>query len=229
MVLGVAFLVLLGITFGFGVLVGRHRVQPAHQAVGAEASRKLAATPRRSGLSEAGAERLPHLQEKLTFYQTLKAPLGPVRMPEAADAAAKPTKAPVSPGRPPERAGQGTASRPPDRDPQGISRPATVQTRPTSERNETSALSSAPRDGERREAAAWTVQVGVFTSPQQAAGVQKQLAAKGFEAQIAPTMTDDGHVWYRVRLGAFKSREEAVRTAERVRSDRSLPTYVTTR
>ncbi|PYO55551.1 MAG: hypothetical protein DMD83_19060 [Candidatus Rokuibacteriota bacterium] len=38
---------------------------------------------------------------------------------------------------------------------------------------------------------------------------------------------EDGQVRYRVRVGAFRTREEAVRTAERVRADRSLPTFVT--
>jgi len=86
------------------------------------------------------------------------------------------------------------------------------------------------RGAQRQEAAAgWTVQVGVFGSAQQAAGVKKQLAEGGFEAQIVSTAGGDGQVRYRVRVGTFKSREEAIRTAERVRTDRSLPTYVTTR
>ena len=59
--------------------------------------------------------------------------------------------------------------------------------------------------------------------------VKKQLAQGGFEAEIVPTTSGDGPVRYRVRLGAFRSREEALRLADRVRSDRSLPTYVTTR
>jgi len=39
--------------------------------------------------------------------------------------------------------------------------------------------------------------------------------------------TEDGEVRYRVRVGTFRTREEAARMAERVRSDRSLPTFVT--
>ncbi len=230
MALGIAFLVLLGLTFGLGMLVGRQRARQTHQAVAAESSRKPTPTSRRGGLTEAGTEKSHQLQEKLTFYQTLKAPLGPVRIPDGTDATAKPARAPVNPAKATERAVEGTLWRATDREGQEPSSAAHAQSRPTGERNETRLSSSPRREGERQEATAgWTVQVGVFSSPQQAAGVKKQLAERGFEAQIAPTMTDDGQVRYRVRLGAFRSKEEAARTAERVRTDRSLPTYVTTR
>jgi cell division septation protein DedD len=198
MALGIVVLVLLGLMFGLGVLVGRHRARPAHPGSAGEPSRKSMASSRHGGLSDAGIEQPRPIQEKLTFYRTLKAPLGPLQIPEGPDAAAKPAKPPVGPAKTPE---------------------------PT-ERSEARA-GAGPREAE-REGAGWTVQVGVFSSPRQAAGVRKQLAEGGFDAQIAPTRMDDGQVRYRVRLGAFRSREEAMRTAERVRSDRSLPTYVTT-
>ena len=199
--LAAVLLVILGLTFALGVFVGRQRARQTDPAVAAEPARKPSLTSRRGGLTGARAERPPQPQEKLTFYQTLTAPLGPVRMPEGADAGAKPSKAPATPAKPPERASEAT-------------------------RGGSSALGT----GERQEATAeWTVQVGVFSSAEQAAGVKKQLAEGGFEAQVTPTTTGDGQVRYRVRLGAFRTKDEAVRTAERVRSDRSLPTYVTTR
>jgi hypothetical protein len=198
MTLGIVILVLLGLTFGLGVLVGRHRARPAHPATAGEPSRKPMASSRRGGLTDAGIERPRPIQEKLTFYQTLKAPLGPLRVSDGPDAGAKPAKPPV----------------------------AAAKTSEPAERSEVRA-GTAPREAE-RQGAGWTVQVGVFSSPQQAAGVRRQLVEGGFDAWIARTTMDDGQVRYRVRLGAFRSREEAVRTAERVRSDRSLPTYVTT-
>jgi cell division protein FtsN len=71
------------------------------------------------------------------------------------------------------------------------------------------------------------VQVGVFGSAQQAVSVKRGLDQKGFEAHIAPMSSGDGQIRYRVRIGTFHSREEALREAERVRSERSLPTFVT--
>jgi cell division protein FtsN len=219
MVLGVACLALLAVTFGFGVLVGRHRARQAQPAIAAEPSRKAAPVPRRSGLTEPGPERPPQLQERLTFYQTLKEPLGPVRPPQGASAAVKPAGAGANPARSPQ-GGPGQAT---DRD-------AREPSRPVADVGEARPGPSTRGEPERPEGlAGWTVQIGVFSSPQQAAVVKKQLAHGGFEADIALTTADDGHVRYRVRLGTFRSREEAVRTAERVRSDRALPTYVTTR
>jgi cell division protein FtsN len=198
MALGIVVLVLLGVTFGLGVLVGRHRARPAHPVSAAEPASKSTTRSRRGGLTDAGVERPRPIQEKLTFYQTLKAPLGPFLAKAGPEVAARPGKPAVGAAKSPEPA----------------------------ERSEARA-GAGPREAA-RQGAGWTVQVGVFSSPQQAAGVRKQLVEGGFDAQIAPTTMDDGQVRYRVRLGAFRSREEAVRTAERVRSDRSLPTYVTT-
>jgi cell division protein FtsN len=201
MALSAVLLVVLGLTFGLGMLVGWHRAGHTHPAVAADSPRKPTPTRRRGGLTEAGAERPPQLHGKLTFYQTLTEPLEPVRIHDKADAGAKPAKALASPAKEADRGEDGTAPRATDRDAQEPQRSTTE----------------------------WTVQVGVFGTAQQAAGVKKRLADGGFEAQIVPSPSDDGQVRYRVRVGAFRSKEEAVRTAERVRSDRSLPTYVTTR
>lgn len=219
--LGAALLVILGLTFGIGVLVGWHRARQTHPAVAAESPRKPTPTPRRGGLTEAGGERLPQLQEKLTFYQTLRAPLEAVQGLEKGSVTAKPTKASVSAAR-----GPGAASEAPRTTAQEIPRPTTLQNRSAAERN---GGSLEPRDTERADGAAWTVQVGVFSTPEQAAGVKKRLAAGGFEAQVTSITTGSGQVRYRVRVGAFRSKGEAVQIAERVRFDRSLQTYVTTR
>ena len=44
---------------------------------------------------------------------------------------------------------------------------------------------------------------------------------------VFQVISGDGQVRYRVRVSGLKTRDEALRTAERVRADRSLPTYVT--
>src|SRR5262249_4738517 len=104
----------------------------------------------------------------------------------------------------------------------------TVQSRPAAERSEMRTVSFVPKEAGRQDSiGTWTVQAGVFTSLQQAVLLRKQLADKGFEAQVSPTAAG-GQVRYRVRVGAFSSKDDAVRAAERVRSDRPLTTYVTT-
>jgi len=74
--LALAAVIILTLTFTLGLLVGRQwGGRPASD--GAESPRKTQALTRR-GLAESEAERPRELQEKLTFYQTLTAPVGPI-------------------------------------------------------------------------------------------------------------------------------------------------------
>lgn len=226
--LGLAAAIILGLTFTLGMLVGRQWARQTQPAGAGESGRKVAAGPRRGGLTEAGVERAP--QEKLTFYQTLTAPLGAGPPSGKGEAAVKPgLPARTRPN--PERASGRTDSPmlPRATGPEGHDRArlTSVEAKAPDRRQE--ARADSPVDaGDGQEARVeWTVQVGVFKSLPQAAGVKKQLAERGFEAQVTPMATEDGQVRYRVRVGTFKSREDAARTAERVRSDRSLPTFVT--
>jgi DedD protein len=195
--LGVSALVILGLTFTLGALAGRQWARHSPPTVVADPARKAAPAPRRSGLTDVALEQPPAVQEKLTFYKTLTAPLETTPSAKS-DTLAKPP-APSKTQVPP---------------PKGVA--------PGSDR-------ILPRAEERPHAASteWTVQVGVFGSAQQAVGVKKGLDQKGFEAQVAPMNSGDGQVLYRVRVGSFHSREEALREADRVRSERSLPTFVT--
>src|SRR5205823_3357507 len=75
LLIGVA-LAALGVTFALGALVGRHLAhRPQPVSVASEPVRRPGPAPRRGGLSEPLPERAAS-QEKLTFYQTLTAPLG---------------------------------------------------------------------------------------------------------------------------------------------------------
>ena len=238
--LGGGVLVILGLTFALGMLVGRQWARQAPPAVAAEPARK-APPARRSGLSEVSADRAATPQAKLTFYQTLTAPLGPVPVSGRADVtlkgapAAKP-RANVEPA--PERAKE---RRPARGDELALpSRPLAGAEHPDSPRlTSAEAISETPFEprggrragGEERHEAnpGWTVQVGVFKSAQQAERVRSELLGRGFQVQVTSTTVDGGQLRYRVRVGVFKTKDEALRMAERVRSDRSLPTFVTAR
>ncbi|MFI5328995.1 MAG: hypothetical protein ACHQ7H_22370, partial [Candidatus Rokuibacteriota bacterium] len=94
MALGGAVLVILGLTFALGLLVGRQWARHAATAVVAgvtEPAKKPAAPPRRSGIAaETMADRAPESTEKLTFYKTLTEPL------DGPGAAPKPEAKPVA-------------------------------------------------------------------------------------------------------------------------------------
>ena len=195
--LGVSALVILGLTFTLGALAGRQWARHSPPTVVADPARKAAPAPRRSGLTDVALEQPPAVQEKLTFYKTLTAPLETTPSAKS-DTLAKPST------------------------PSKTQVPPAKGVAPGNDR-------ILPRAEERAHAGSteWTVQVGVFGSAQQAVGVKKGLDQKGFEAQVAPMNSGDGQVRYRVRVGSFHSREEALREADRVRSERSLPTFVT--
>jgi cell division protein FtsN len=57
--------------------------------------------------------------------------------------------------------------------------------------------------------------------------MRQHLAASGLEAYVANIAGHDGQARFRVRIGAFKSREEAAAAADRLRGQRSLSAFVT--
>jgi cell division protein FtsN len=223
--LGGGVLVIVGLTFALGMLVGRQWARQTPPAVAAEPGRK-AVPARRSGLGEVSADRGTPPQEKLTFYQTLTAPLGPVPVSGRAEVT---PKTPLTASAP--RANmQPAPERAKERVPAHGDEPALPsRTLAGALNREGPPLNSVDAKAGQEASPAWTVQVGVFKTAQQAERVRSELVGRGFQAQVAPMTMDDGQFRYRVRVGVFKTKDEAIRTAERVRSDRSLPTFVTAR
>jgi cell division protein FtsN len=204
-------------TFVVGVVVGRKWPEPDMPAHAASEPAKKPSAPssaRRSGLAEPAPERPP---EKLTFYQTLTAPVGPV----VSAPVVAPAKAPEPPKpRPlPERAASAPSATAPG--------PATSASAPKTVRPAALDDRAASRTPSPVSTGDWAVQVGAFRDRTQAETVKKQMAAAGFDAYLAAVEAGPGEVKYKVRLGSFRSREDAGRVADRVRSERSLPAFVT--
>lgn len=210
-------LVIVGLTFALGVLVGRQWVRPTSPLTATgEVQKRPAPAGRKSGLVDAEPESSRDGQDKLTFYQTLTAPLSPARSfarpggegtPKAGEVAAgreRPKPEDKAKAEPKARAGDGLTV---------LSAGGAAD----------AAVPAGPRS---LGGGSWTVQVGVFRTRPPADAVQKQLRDGGFEASVATVSTPDGQARYRVRVGAFKSRAEAERVAGRIRAERSLPTYV---
>lgn len=244
MALGSAVLVILGLTFALGLLVGRQWARHATTASVAgvtEPAKKPAAPPRRSGIAaETMADRVPESTEKLTFYKTLTEPLdghGAAPKPEAkaaaikippatpstlpppapapAVAAAKPAPAPPTapavslPPLPGKSAGGGSAG--------AISGPPHSNNASASAAVNPSSIASTP----------YTIQVGAYKNRRQADDSRQQLASAGLDAYVVTLAAQEGVARYRVRVGTYRSREEAVAAAERLRTQRALTTFVT--
>ncbi|MEX2147593.1 MAG: SPOR domain-containing protein [Candidatus Rokuibacteriota bacterium] len=77
-------------------------------------------------------------------------------------------------------------------------------------------------------AGGYTVQVGAYRARPPADALRATLAAAGHEAEIVES-TGLGHARYRVRVGAFATREAARAAAARLAADRTVATFVTTR
>jgi cell division protein FtsN len=202
-----AALVILTLTFTLGVLVGRQWGPRPTQGVAAEAPKKPVALSRR-GLGESDAARPLEIQEKLTFYQTLTAPLGPTGQSSRGRAEDRPRTQPAP--------AAGTVAGPASAPPPAAVTPAAGT--PPSIGTSAASAGAAP---------AWSVQVGAFRSRQQADDVQKRLAEAGFPAVLSTVALDDGQSRYRVRVGGARSRGEAEQLAQQVRARVPVATLVT--
>ena len=206
--------VIMALTFTLGVLVGRQWSRPASVAASADSSaRKTVPLGKRGGLSGADLEAPPSVDQKLTFYRTLTAPLGR----GSADASQHP-QAKAHPAPEPARA------EPPPPPYPYTSRGETFLQKPAALEAE-----AAPERAQAVPAGLWSVQVAAFKTQWQAASLHKQFREAGFDAYIVPAAAGDGQTNYRVRVGTFESKAEAQRMAERVRGERSLAAFVTPR
>jgi cell division septation protein DedD len=225
--LGGAVLVMLGLTFALGLLVGR---QWARQSVSAliaaaavEPAKKPAAPARRGGLAaEALTDRAPEPTEKLTFYQTLTEPL---EAPAPPTREAKPVSVKIPPATsPPAPPATAKAATPPATPPPSLppvsAKPARGRPADGASAGAGSGSSSAGHHS------SWTVQVGAYKNRGQADEWRRELVAAGLDAYVVTLAAQEGVARYRVRIGTFRTREEAVTVAERLRAQRSLTTFV---
>jgi cell division protein FtsN len=223
-VLGGAVVVILGLTFTLGMLVGRQLARSNLVALGpspSEAARRGTATPasRRGGIAaETMADRVPESTEKLTFYQTLTEPLGATGAPRSDPSKPVPVKVsapeprPAAPPAPPSTPAPAAPSLPP-----AASAPAL----PPATKAPVAAAPAAPNG--------WTVQVGAFKNRHQADETRQHLVAAGLDASVVSVSAQDGQPRFRVRVGTYRTREEAVAAAQRLRAQKSLTAFATPR
>jgi cell division protein FtsN len=253
-VLGAVFCLIASLVFVAGVVVGREMSRNKARAEVPHDSRLTEPDGHRGGDTVKTAAR--RAEEKVTFYRTLTAPTQdlpqvgkptveermvpkdePVPTPaaEAAPAAAAPAEPrgaapeasrtePEAPRAAPERktpkAPAPDVAHPPPRAP----RPARVgPPQPARPPAQVAAASTTS------EPEMWTVQVNAFRSRALAEELRARLAARGFDAYVFPSLTEDGRPRYRVRVGAYPARSDAERAATELRSERGLNPLVTPR
>jgi cell division protein FtsN len=180
-------------------------------------ARKTIPPGKRGGLSSADVEPVPSVDQKLTFYQTLTAPLGRGSA-DASQRSADKTRPAAEPATP--RAEPVASPPPPSRstghDETLLEKPVPAEAKAGADAARPTAEASGP----------WSVQAGAFKTRAQADGLEKQLRQAGFDAYVTQTSGEDGQIRFRVRVGTFKNKAEAQRMADRLRAERSVAACV---
>jgi cell division septation protein DedD len=238
-IIGVVLCLITGLVFAGGVLVGREmtRGKSTARVEVVPESRADADGLRADGSVKTAATRA---EERVTFYRTLTAPtsdlpqvgkptieerLIPKEEPAPSTLAApavppppaEPTPEPprAAPERRASRASEQVAGPRPVRGTRAPASPSAPSARP------------APAQGAGADGDAWTVQVSAYRSRALAEELRSRLAARGFDAHVFPSITEDGRPRYRVRIGAYGSRNDAERVASELRTERGLNPLVT--
>jgi cell division septation protein DedD len=252
-VLGAVFCLIAGLLFAGGVIVGREMGRRG--AARLDAARELERPDAPGGRAETPAKSAAtRTEEKVTFYRTLTAPTpelpqvgkptveerlvtkeepaargaASATVPVATDEASPPLPSAPEHAAPP--AAQAAPAPPPAAPPRVSepARPARAARVPKAApvRPPPAQLAAAPATAEPD---AWTVQVSAFRSRALAEEMRSRLAARGFDAYVFPSITEDGRPRYRVRVGSYQSRADAERAAGDLRSERGLNPLVTPR
>ena len=73
----------------------------------------------------------------------------------------------------------------------------------------------------------YTIQVAAFREKVRADALVEELKDKGYSAYLQLGEIKKGEGWYRVRVGAFQFKEEAMREVENLQGQEALPPYIT--
>ncbi len=76
------------------------------------------------------------------------------------------------------------------------------------------------------ESGSYTVQVASLRSEASAKSIADNLIEKGFKAFVASSSSSDRGIWYRVRIGNYKNKTDAVKMADRMESESFKPIVV---
>lgn len=221
---------IVGLTFAFGVLVGRELGATSRP------SATTAATP--SPPAGPGKAEKTTTEERLTFYQTLTAPTPdlPATGQAAVEERMVPHDAPPMPAPPaetatrrappkPERRAESGGATGPER--AGGARPTAPAGQPPAQPPPPPVVAATPPGA--ADPQVWTVQVSSFRSRTLAEELRARLAAQGFDAYVVSMSGEEGRVRHRVRVGGYVTRGEAERVAQELRGERNLNPFVTTR
>lgn len=197
--LGAAFALTCLIVFFFGILIGKG-IEARKVVTPEEPLVKMPVKPSVQGSTGAGGG-AP--KEELTFYETLtKAPHHQAGLEENGKGKDEKHDA-ASLNRDPPRDGK-------QREPTRAALPAASEKKPEQTASLPAAAATPTAEGAERKdnGKLWTVQVNAYPDERSARQLVDRLKNKGYNAQVTETR-NNGKTWYRVRVGSYRSREQA--------------------
>ena len=252
MLVFLGFVAIIGVAFGGGFMAGRfwpdlraRMMKPA--AVTAAPDRPTPTTGASGTRGKEASARVSDSAPALTFYQELTAPLAaraatPTRTPtappkaeppkpEAVKAEAAKTEAPKVES-PKAETAKVEAAKP---ESSAADRTSTAAAKPrgaTGDATSANGTSEAPREspppGASTRNGTYTVQLAAYRTLAQAEALRDKLATRGVSADVSQATTPAG-VLYRVRVGSYATRAEAVEAAARIAAEVRVETFVATR
>jgi len=209
--LGGAFALTSLIIFFLGIVVGRG-IEERKMARPEEPLIKIPVNPSAQG---SGAGPSSPAKEELTFYDTLaKSSNDGASSEEKASEPTQPEKATKSERREVKVKGR------------EVSAPVSLRTeeKPPAEKFKAAQLSNTVEESGK----AWYVQVNAFPDEKSGKVSVDRLKNKGYNAYLTEAR-NKGRLWYRVRVGEFRTREEAERIADILKSKENFPSAFATR
>ncbi len=229
--LRVVFLGVLAVTcaiFAVGVTVGK-RLEPGNTVLAVDPLAELDRA-RGSTVDDSDEESNP---PALTYHEELtdRDAVRRRRAPEPESAAEEPARPPqpreVAASRTPERPSPQPAPAAAPQPPASSPVPAAAVAPPEPERlPEEPAHPERPQPGE---SSVFTLQVASFETREEAAQFAADLRGHGHRVFLVRTGTPDRGTWFRVRVGPFFSRRDAVRYQRRFERQERLPTFLVQR
>ncbi|MBI2209578.1 MAG: SPOR domain-containing protein [Deltaproteobacteria bacterium] len=230
--LAIAFAAASAVVFFLGILIGQG-IEERKLLKKEEPLIKIPAQP----LSQGGGTTTAG-KEEMTFYEELakKGPsappatrLEPAKETKAAEKAAKPatkeTKAPAQEVKIAPAEKVKTAEKVKEKRVAEKSAPAAEATREAPAKKAAEPKETATSVEAREKV--WAVQVNAFPFERDAKGLAKKLRDKGYDAYVVPTNIK-GKDWYRVRVGRFKTQEEAKTLQDTLKTREKFTKSITT-
>ncbi len=230
-VLAVVFAATSVVIFFLGILVGQG-IEERKLLKKEEPLIKIPAQP----LSPGGGVATPG-KEEMTFYEELakKAPSAPpatriepakeTKPAEKAAPAVREAKAPAREVKVATADKTKTAEKIKEKSAAGKPAPAAEAAREAPARKASEPKQAAA--GSEAQEKIWAVQVNAFPFERDAKGLAKRLSDKGYDAYVVPTNIK-GKDWYRVRVGRFKTQEEAKTLQETLKTKEKFTKSITT-